>query len=62
MAIYHFQAKIISRGQGRGIVAAAAYRAAECLFDNELGRSQNFEAKAGVIYKQIILPEGAPSR
>ena len=24
MAIYHFQSKVISRGQGRGIVAAAA--------------------------------------
>jgi len=62
VAIYHFQAKIISRGQGRGIVAAAAYRSAECLFDDELGRSQNFEAKVGVIHKQIILPAGAPNR
>jgi len=25
VALYHFQAKIISRQQGRGIVAAAAY-------------------------------------
>ncbi len=62
VAIYHFQAKVISRQQGRGIVAAAAYRAGECLFDEELGRSQNFLAKAGVVHSEIILPEGAPSR
>jgi len=62
VAIYHFQAKVISRQQGRGIVAAAAYRAGECLFDEELGRSQNFLAKEGVVHREIILPEGAPSR
>lgn len=62
VAIYHFQAKVISRQQGRGIVAAAAYRAAECLFDEELGRSQNFLAKAGVVHSEIILPAGASSR
>jgi len=62
VAIYHFQAKVISRQQGRGIVAAAAYRAGECLFDEELGRSQNFLAKAGVVHSEIILPAGAPSR
>ncbi len=62
VAIYHFQAKVISRQQGRGIVAAAAYRAGECLFDEELGRSQNFLAKVGVVHSEIILPEGAPSR
>jgi Ti-type conjugative transfer relaxase TraA len=62
VAIYHFQVKIVGRGQGRGVVAAAAYRAAECLFDHELGRSQNYSAKTGVIHSQILLPEGAPSR
>ena len=62
VAIYHFQAKIISRGQGRGVVAAAAYRAAECLFDHELGRSQNYAAKTGVVHSEIMLPDGAPSR
>ncbi len=62
MAIFHFQAKVISRGQGRGIVAAAAYRAGERLFDHEIGRTQNYEDKPGVIHSEIMLPEGAPSR
>jgi Ti-type conjugative transfer relaxase TraA len=62
VAIYHFQAKIISRGQGRGVVAAAAYRAAEALFDEEIGRTQNYLAKTGVIHSEIMLPDGAPGR
>ena len=44
MAIYHFSAKVISRATGRSAVAAAAYRAAECLADDRLGRAQDFRA------------------
>ncbi|WP_424140520.1 Ti-type conjugative transfer relaxase TraA [Roseomonas chloroacetimidivorans] len=62
MAIFHLQAKVITRGQGRGIVAAAAYRAGECLFDHEIGRTQNYLAKPGVVHSEILLPEGAPRR
>ncbi|WP_205216133.1 AAA family ATPase [Acidibrevibacterium fodinaquatile] len=42
MAIYHFSVKIISRGQGRSVIAAAAYRAGERLRDHHLGRWQNY--------------------
>jgi Ti-type conjugative transfer relaxase TraA len=62
MAIYHLQAKVIQRSKGRSVVAAAAYRAAEALHDAELGRTQNFLAKTGVVYSEILLPEGAPRR
>jgi Ti-type conjugative transfer relaxase TraA len=62
MAIYHLQAKVIQRSKGRSVVAAAAYRAAEALHDAELGRTQNFLAKAGVVHSEILLPEGAPRR
>jgi Ti-type conjugative transfer relaxase TraA len=62
MAIYHLQAKVIQRSKGRSVVAAAAYRAAEALHDAELGRTQNFLAKAGVVHSEILLPEGAPGR
>jgi Ti-type conjugative transfer relaxase TraA len=60
MAIYHFSAKIISRGAGRSAVAAAAYRAASELHDERLGRSHNFTAKTGVVHSEVMLPEGAP--
>ena len=62
MAIYHLQAKVIQRSKGRSVIAAAAYRAAEALHDAELGRTQNFLAKTGVVHSEILLPSGAPSR
>src|SRR3546814_8523936 len=62
MAIYHFSAKIISRGAGRSAVAAAAYRAAERLRDERLGRAHDFSNKAGVVHSEVMLPEGAPER
>jgi Ti-type conjugative transfer relaxase TraA len=62
VAIYHFSAKVIQRSQGRSAVAAAAYRAAERLRDEKLGRDHDYTAKAGVVHSEILLPEGAPER
>ena len=61
MAIYHLSAKVISRTDGRSAVAAAAYRAAEALPDDRLGRTHDFTHKAGVVHSEILLPEGAPA-
>ncbi|WP_065847748.1 Ti-type conjugative transfer relaxase TraA [Sphingobium sp. Ndbn-10] len=62
MAIYHFSAKVISRANGSSAVASAAYRAAERLHDDRLGRDHDFSNKAGVVHSEILLPEGAPER
>jgi Ti-type conjugative transfer relaxase TraA len=62
VAIYHFSAKVIGRSQGRSAVAAAAYRAAERLYDEKLGREHDYTAKAGVVHSEVLLPEGAPER
>ena len=62
MAIYHFNAKIISRKSGSSAVAAAAYRSASRLPDERLGRHHDFSNKAGVIHSEVMLPEGAPER
>ena len=62
MAIYHFSAKIISRGTGRSAVAAAAYRAAERLHDERIGRAHDFSNKTGVVHSEVMLPEGAHER
>jgi Ti-type conjugative transfer relaxase TraA len=62
MAIYHFSAKVISRANGSSAVASAAYRAAERLHDDRLGRDHDFSNKAGVVYSEILMPEGAPER
>ncbi|MDR7062487.1 MULTISPECIES: Ti-type conjugative transfer relaxase TraA [unclassified Sphingopyxis] len=59
MAIYHFSAKVISRAVGSSAVAAAAYRSADQLHDERLGRSHDFSNKAGVVHSEVLLPEGA---
>ena len=62
MAIYHFNAKVISRANGSSAVAAAAYRSASRLDDERLGRAQDFSRKTGVIHSEVMLSEGAPKR
>ena len=62
MAIYHFSAKVVSRANGSSAVASAAYRAAERLTDERLGRDHDFTNKAGVVHSEIMLPAGAPER
>ena len=60
MAIFHLSVKVISRSSGRSAVAAAAYRGAERLHDERLGRDHDFTNKDGVIHSEVLLPEGAP--
>jgi Ti-type conjugative transfer relaxase TraA len=62
MALYHFSAKVISRAVGSSAVAAAAYRSADRLHDERLGRSHDFSNKAGVVHSEVLLPEGADER
>ena len=62
MATYHFLAKVIQSSKGRSVVAATAYRAAEALHDEKLGRTHNYLAKPGVVHSEILLPVGAPER
>ena len=62
MAIYHAHIQVIGRSQDRSVVAAAAYRAADELFDDKLNRTHDFTAKLGVVHSEIMLPEGAPAR
>lgn len=57
MAIYHFHVKVISRGKGRNVVAAAAYRRATEMFDERVSRTFNYKNKENVIYSEIMLPE-----
>ena len=60
MAIYHLSVKIISRGQGRSCVAAAAYRAGEKLRDERQGLNHDYTKKHGV-ESEIIAPANTPS-
>lgn len=72
MAIYHFSAQILGRGQGRknldgsprktgdNAVAAAAYRAGEKLRDEANGKTHDYSNRQGVAYSEIVVPDGAP--
>ena len=61
MAIYHLHAKIVSRGAGRSVVAAAAYRAGAELRDEQVGLTFDYTKKSGVDHAEILAPDGAPA-
>ena len=50
--------KPVSRSSGRSAVAAAAYRAAEELFDERAGQAHDYSRKEGVELSEIVLPDG----
>jgi hypothetical protein len=60
LAIYHCSVKIIGRGKGKSVIAAAAYRAGEKLCDRETGITHDFTRKGGVMHREVLLPGHAP--
>ena len=60
MAIYHLNAKVISRSNGQSATEAAAYRAAEKIYDERTGETFNYTRKKGVYATEIITPDNAP--
>lgn len=61
MAIYHFDASVISRSKGRSATAAAAYRTAEVINDHRTGEVHDYSRKGGVLHTEIIAPDHAPA-
>ncbi|WP_165816044.1 MobA/MobL family protein [Kumtagia ephedrae] len=59
-ALYHAQAKIFKRSEGRSAVAAAAYRSASLLHDERTGQDFDYRAKHKVA-AFIIAPENSPA-
>ncbi len=57
--MYHLEATIISRGDGRSAVAAAAYRAAEKLTSMWDGVVSDYTHKSGVVWKEIFQTGGS---
>lgn len=60
MADYRLSVSTISRGQGKSVMAAAAYRAGQCLTDQRTGRVHDYSRKQGVEYRGISCPRHAP--
>ena len=61
MAIYHLEAKIISRGAGRSAIAAAAYQSGEKLYNAYDGLTHDYRKKGGILHTEILLPLQAPA-
>ena len=61
MAIYHLEAKVISRGAGRSAVAAAAYMSCSQILNDYDGVQHDYTRKQGLGWQQIFLPEYAPA-
>ncbi len=61
MAIYYFNASVISRSSGRSATASAAYRAAEKIQDIKTGEIHDYRKKKGVDEKFILAPNSAPT-
>lgn len=62
MAIYHCTCQVVSRGQGRSAVGAAAYRSGDTLTNEYDGITHDYSNKGGVVYSEIMLCENAPER
>ena len=60
MAIYHFEAKIISRGAGRSAVAASAYLSCSQMYNEYDGIRHDYTRKSGLVFREVMLPEQAP--
>lgn len=61
MAIYHLEAKVISRGAGRSAAAAAAYMSCSQILNEYDGVMHDYSRKQGLVWQQVFLPEYAPS-
>ena len=60
MAIYHLEAKVVSRGAGRSAVAASAYLSCSRLYNDYDGIQHDYTKKQGLVWQEVFLPEYAP--
>ena len=60
MAIYHLEAKMVSRGNGRSAVAASAYLSCSKMLNDYDGVQHDFTRKKGLVWQDVFLPEFAP--
>ena len=60
MAIYHLEAKVVSRGAGRSAVAASAYLSCSKILNDYDGVQHDYTRKNGLVWQDIFLTEFAP--
>jgi hypothetical protein len=61
MSLSHITVKKILRSQGRSMVDIAACHAGQKLLDESQGVEFDYSQKEGVVYSEILTPEGAPA-
>ena len=61
MAIYHLEAKVVSRGTGRSAVAASAYLSCTNILNDYDGVRHDYTRKKGLVWREVFLPEFTPT-
>ena len=61
MAIYHLEAKVISRGTGRSACAASAYMSCSAIYNDYDGIQHDYTRKQGLVWEHVFLPDCAPA-
>ena len=61
MAIYHWESKVITRGEGRTACGAAAYMSCSRLYNDYDGIQHDYTRKGGLVWEHIFLPPMAPA-
>jgi len=62
MAIYHLEAKVVSRGVGRSACAASAYLSCSAIYNDYDGVQHDYTRKQGLVWQDVFLPERAPAQ
>ena len=61
MAIYHLEAKVVTRGVGRTACGAAAYMSCSRLYNDYDGIQHDYTRKGGLVWERVFLPPMAPA-
>ena len=60
MAIYHLEAKMVSRGAGRSAVAASAYLNCSRMLNEYDGVQHDYTRKQELVWQAVFLPDMVP--
>ena len=60
MAIYHLEAKVVSRGAGRSACAASAYLSCSHILNDYDGVQHDYTRKQGLVWQEVFLPDMPP--
>ncbi len=54
MNYFHLEAKVVSRGAGRSVIAAAAYASCSRLYNDYDGLTHDYTRKQGCLYSEVF--------